>query len=156
MAIVQRLQARVVLDDPAPTLARAMEHADRGDESWARWVSEYWEGKAIIVRLEVSLELSDGEADLIEQANDGVFLETDPQPPKVEQQVAEVVSKDYSALARELDARGHPLARDELHTMYVHVELGDDVRRSLANPAVQAAGHADGEKLTARPSQDAP
>lgn len=136
MARVERLVARVTLDDPAPTVERAEARAQDGDESWERWVAEYRRGEAIIVRLAVSLQVSDGADELtVEAANLGVFLEADPHPPRVEQQVAELISKDFPALTRELALRGHRLAPDALHDMYVHVELGEDVRASLTTAA---------------------
>lgn len=145
MACIQRLAARVTLDDPQPALEAAEHRAASGDESWGQWVTEYRRGMAIIVRLAVTLEVSDRGGEVVETANRGVFLETDRQPPLIEQQVAELVSKDFSALARELIARGHNIDRTDLHDMYVHVELGDDVRRSLL----------EAEARSQRPSSDA-
>jgi hypothetical protein len=52
-----RRDARVVLDDPAETLAQMMQAAASGDESWERWLDEYQRGEALIVRLELALEI---------------------------------------------------------------------------------------------------
>lgn len=131
MVCVQRLGAHVTLDDPQPILEAAKDRAVAGDESWKRWVAEYHRGEAIIVRLTVTLQIGGGAQDIIETANRGVFLETNPHPPRIEQQVAELVGKDFPVLARELTIRGHPTDASDLRDMYVHVELGEDVRRSL-------------------------
>jgi hypothetical protein len=45
-----------------------------------------------------------------------------------QQWVAELASGDLTALAGELAQRGHELDLQELGAMYVHVELGHDVR----------------------------
>jgi hypothetical protein len=127
-----RLKARVMLDDPGPTLAEAQAAATAGDESWERWVHEYRRGEALIVRLELSLEFSARERHVLGVANPGVFIEKHPDPPRVEQQIAEVVSKDFPLIARDLNARGHQVEEAELSEMYVHVELEEDVRRELA------------------------
>lgn len=135
MVRLLRLDARVTLDDPGPTLTRAQEAANDGDESWERWVAEYRAGEALILRLDLSLEFSADSPDTLRIANSGVFVERHPDPPKVEQQIAEVASKDFSYLARELIARGHDIGERELSDIYVHVELGEDVRRALADTA---------------------
>lgn len=137
MPIVQRLRARATLDDPVPVLERLAAAVADGDESWGRWLEEYQRGDALIVRVAVALDLDDGQ--VVEAANRGVLIENDAQPPKVEQQVAELVGKDFAALAKELSARGHEIGEGELHAMYVHVELADDVRRSLSRPAGRGA-----------------
>ena len=135
MLRVERLAARVTLDDPGPALDRAQTEAAAGDESWRQWVTEYRDGEALIVRLDVTLEASEenGSRFAIHVANRGVFLEKDRQPPNVEQQVGELAAKDFPVLAERLAARGHRLDQYALGQMYVHVELADDVRRSLAD-----------------------
>jgi hypothetical protein len=134
MLRVQRLQARARLDDPAPALARAAAEAESGDESWAEWIAEYERGEAVIIRLDVSLEVSDGAEERIEVENRGVWIEKDHHPAKIEQQVAELASKDYATLVGRLSERGHELDRRELGEMYVHVELADDLRAALSDP----------------------
>jgi hypothetical protein len=131
MRNVERLRVRVELDDPAPTLEHARAEAEHGDESWARWVEEHARGDALVVLLRVSVESSDPEEPLAATVNRGVLLEADVFPPRVEQQVAEIVSKDYVALAAQLREHGYELDSDDLTDMYVHVELGSDVRRAL-------------------------
>jgi hypothetical protein len=134
MLRVERLAARVTLDDPAPALARAETEAAAGDESWQQWVEEYRNGEALIVRLETTLQASDGDGRrlAIEVANLGVFLEKDAQPPKVEQQIGELATKDFSVFVRELADRGMRVDPHFLGQMYVHVELEDDVRDALS------------------------
>jgi hypothetical protein len=128
---IERLRVRVMLDDPAPAVTQARDEAGRGDESWQRWVAEYERGEAVIVALEVALEVFDGRPAVIDVANRGVFIETNADLPKVEQQVAELVSKDFPLLARELAVRGHRVDPRELDEMYVHVELDHDLRSAL-------------------------
>lgn len=133
MVRLLRLDARVILDNPAPSLARAQQAADEGDESWERWMAEYRAGEALIVRLELSLEFSADTRDIVRIANSGVFVERHPDPPKVEQQIADVAGKDFSYLARHLIAMGHDIDERDFSDVYVHVELGDDVRQALGD-----------------------
>lgn len=146
MVRVERLAARVTLEDPCAALARAEAAAADGDESWSRWVEEYRRGEAVIVRVDTTLEASAGEGGplVIHVANHGVFLEKDPQPPNVEQQVGELAAKDFSMLARELAERGHRVDRHVLGQMYVHVELGQDVRDSLSDAGSRSRGSRGG------------
>ena len=130
-----QLHARVTLDDPAPTLAEAEAAAADGDESWEQWLAEYQRGEALIVRLEFSVEFSAGERDTLRVANPGVFIEKHPDPPMVEQQIAEVASKDFPFIVRDLTARGYAVDEGALSEMYVHVELQDDVRHALETGA---------------------
>jgi hypothetical protein len=64
-------------------------------------------------------------------ANPGVFIEKDIHPPKIEQQIGELVSKDFPSLVREIASRGHVVDESALAEMYVHVELAEDVRNAL-------------------------
>lgn len=150
-----RLAALVTLDDPEPTLARARQAAATGDESWQRWLTEYERGEALIVRLELTLEVSDGNREVLRIANPGVFVEKHPDPPKVEQQIAEIAGKDFSLLAGELSARGHEIDEGELDELYVHVELEQDLTRALSPPesSVRRAhsGPPDAEVRLSRP-----
>ena len=137
MTTVRRVSAIARLDDPRETLARAQADAESGDESWGRWVAEYGQGEAIVVWLEVEVELAGIEAEVLTTANHGVFVETALHPPKVEQQIAEIATKDFESLARKLNDRGHEIECHDLAQMYVHVELADDVRCALADRAAQ-------------------
>jgi hypothetical protein len=128
---VQRLSARARLDDSPESLAHARAQAAAGDESWEQWVTEYERGDALIVTLELTAELAGGGGD-VSKTIDGLFVERDLHAPKVEQQVAELASDDFVAIADELIARGHDVDRYELGEMYVHVELDHEVRRRLS------------------------
>jgi hypothetical protein len=125
---VQRLSARASLDESPGVLAHARAHADAGDESWEQWLAEYRRGEALIVRLELTLELGDGAGDVITASRDGFFVENHADAPKVEQQIAELASGEVTMLAAELTHRGHRFDPHELGAMYVHVELDPGVR----------------------------
>jgi exonuclease VII small subunit len=135
---VQRLSARAVLDDSPAVLAHAKELAAAGDESWEQWVAEYQRGEALIVRLELTLELADGTAEVVTTSRDGFFVENHAHAPKVEQQIAELASGDLSSLAAEMAERGHALDAYDLGTMYVHVELDPELRRRLQDGGAAA------------------
>jgi hypothetical protein len=128
---VQRLSVRALLDDSPDALAHAEAQAAAGDESWEQWVAEYQRGDALIVRLELTLEVSGDSGETLTASRDGFFVENDVHAPKLEQQIAELASGDLSALAAELAARDDELDVGELSTMYVHVELDPEVRRRL-------------------------
>ena len=131
MVWVRRLSARASLDDSPVALAHATAQADSGDESWEQWVAEYQRGDALVLRLELTLELGDAAGEIITVSRDGFFVENNAHAPKVEQQVAELASGDLTALAAELTERGHDLDVRELGSMYVHVELDPGVRRRV-------------------------
>ena len=131
MVCVQRLSARAVLEDSATTLEHARTLADAGDESWEQWVAEYQRGEALIVRLELALEVSDGTGEVLTASRDGFFVENHTHAPKLEQQIAELASDDLTALAAEFARRGHQIDLHELAGMYVHVDLDSDLRRRV-------------------------
>jgi hypothetical protein len=149
-----RLEARVKLDDPGRALAEAERAAGAGDESWERWIAEFRGGQALIVALEVTVTF-DGVPGTLRVANRGVFVEKHPEPPKVEQQIAEVVSKDFPLLARDLSHRGHHIDEAELGEMYVHVELGEDVRAALTTGGAELSrgGAPNAEVRASRPER---
>jgi hypothetical protein len=128
---VQRLSVRALPDDSPAALAHAEAQAAAGDESWEQWVAEFKRGDALIVRLELTLEVSGDAGATLTASRDGFFVENHVHAPKVEQQIAELASGDLAALAAELAERGHELNAHELSTMYVHVELDPEVRRRL-------------------------
>jgi hypothetical protein len=132
---IQRLLARARLDEPAPTLRSAAERAASGDEDWERWLVEYDRGEALIVRLEVMVEAADGDREVVQARNRGVFIEVDVHPPKVERQIAQIATKDFPSFAKELSGRGHSVDVHELSEMYVHVELDGELRRVLVQSA---------------------
>ena len=139
MVSVQRLSARASLDESAAALAHARAQAEAGDESWEQWVAEYQRGDALILRLELTLEVVDGTGEVLTASKDGFFVENHIHAPQVEQQIAELASGDLGVLAAELAQRGHKLDLREVGTMYVHVELDPEVRRRVADRAAAAA-----------------
>jgi hypothetical protein len=134
MLSVQRLSVRARPDDSAAALARARGHAAAGDEAWEQWLSEYEIGTALLVCLELTIAYSDGEVQAVRSSSDGLFIQSDIHPSKVEQQIAELAADDFSALAAQLAARGHPIDAFDLDEMHVHVELDDELRRRLHPP----------------------
>jgi hypothetical protein len=127
-----------LVDDSAAALAHAKAQAAAGDESWEQWVAEYKRGDALILRLELALEVSGGAGETVTASRDGFFVENHVHAPKVEQQIAELASGDLTTLAAELAQRGHELDAHELGTMYVHVELDPEVRRRIHQRAAVA------------------
>jgi len=128
---VQRLSVRALLDDSPAALAHAEHQAAAGDESWEQWVTEYQRGEALIVRLELALEVSDGTGEVLTASRDGFFVENHTHAPKLEQQIAELASGDLTALAAEFARRGYQIDLHELAGMYVHVDLDSDLRRRV-------------------------
>jgi hypothetical protein len=132
---VQRLSVRALLDESPAILAHAEALAAAGDESWEQWVAEYQRGDALIVRMELTLEVSDDAGEVLTASRDGFFVENHIHAPKVEQQIAELASDDLAALAAEFAERGHDLDLQELGAMYVHVELAPELRRRVQDRA---------------------
>ena len=132
---VQRLSVRALLDESPDVLAHAEGQAAAGDESWEQWVAEYRRGDALIVRLELTVEVSGGPGEILTASRDGFFVENHVHAPKLEQQIAELASGDLAALAAELAQRGHDIDLHELDTMYVHVELDPELRRRVEDRA---------------------
>jgi hypothetical protein len=132
---VQRLSVRALLDESPAILAHAEAQAAAGDESWEQWVAEYQRGDALIVRMELTLEVSDTTGEVLTASREGFFVENHGHAPKVEQQIAELASGDLAALAAEFAQRGHDLDLHELGAMYVHVELAPELRRRVQDRA---------------------
>jgi hypothetical protein len=143
---IQRLRAEVHLDAPRQALADATAQADRGDDDWRQWVDEYRRGEALIVRLEVWVEFATDEPHLLHVRNCGVWVERTSNAPKLEAQIAEIVDKDYDVLAEELRQHGFHCDSSDLASMYVHIELQDDVKRLLESGR---AGDGDPDRPTA-------
>ena len=135
MVSVQRLSVRALLDDSPSALAHAESLAADGDESWEQWVAEYKRGDALIVRLELALELNTGAGEVFTTSRDGFFVENHVHAPKVEQQIAELAWDDLTDLAEELARKGHDLDLHKLGTMYVHVELDQELRQRVQDRA---------------------
>src|SRR5947209_1900402 len=106
MKTVERLVARARLDDPTRALRDAHAEVESGFEDWEQWLDEYDRGEALILRFEVWAELGGEARDPVHVHNRGVWVESTPHPPKLEQQVAELVSKDYALISDELRRRG--------------------------------------------------
>jgi hypothetical protein len=87
------------------------------------------------VRLELTLEISDGAGEVLTASRDGFFVENHAHAPKLEQQIAELASDDLAALAEEFAGRGRDLDLHELGTMYVHVELAPELRQRVQERA---------------------
>ena len=129
---MQRLSAYARLDESEAPLSQAKAQAAEGDESWEQWVAEYQRGEALILRLDLTMEVNDGADQVISTTRDGFFVENHVDAPRVERQIAELASGDFAALSADLASRGHEVRADELGELYVHVELDDNVRRRLA------------------------
>lgn len=151
--MIHRLIAHVSIDtDPEPALAEARAAAAGGDDDLERWLDEYERGTALLVRITTSLEFSSGDENhQVQATNHGVFLERHRDAPKVEQEVAEVVAKDYGPIAGACRRHGHPVTEDDLDYMYVHVELGGDARRALTEPPGESITRTS--RYTARASE---
>jgi hypothetical protein len=128
---VQRLSARARLDESPAPLEHATTEAAAGDESWEQWISEYDRGDALVLRLELAIQLGNGEREVFTESRDGFFVENHLHVPKVEQQIAELAFEGLNGLAAELADRGYAIDLHELAGMYVHVELDPDVRRRV-------------------------
>lgn len=133
-ARLERIAAYARLDsDPEEELARAREASEAGDESWDRWIEEVESGDALLVELFITADVRDhADVHRLRGHNRAVWLENDAHPPKVEEQIREIASKDFGSLSRALEGRGVELSPEELTQMFVHVELGDDLRERLA------------------------
>jgi hypothetical protein len=128
MIAVQRLSARARLDESPAALSHATALAASGDESWEQWLAEYRRGDALILRLELTLELAGDGNEVLRTSTDGLFVENHLHAPKVEQQVAELAAGDFAALAGQLAQRGRDFDLHGISAMYVHVELEPDVQ----------------------------
>jgi hypothetical protein len=132
---VQRLWAHARLDEWSQPVARARAEAAAGDESWAQWVSEWEQGQALIIRLELEIEFQRNDPPPLTASLGGFFIEIDPHRPKVEHQIAELASGEFVALAEGGDGQSLALDLDDLALMYVHVELDRDLKRHLGQGA---------------------
>ena len=107
MLSVQRLSAYAWMDESAAALAQAKAQADEGDESWEQWVAEYQRGEALILRLDLTIQVNDGADHVISSSREGFFVENHADAPRVERQVAELAAGDFAALSADLARRGH-------------------------------------------------
>ncbi len=135
---MQRLSVRASLDDSPDALANAEAHAAAGDESWEQWVGEYRRGEALIVRLQLTVEIDGAPEDVLTASTNGYFVENNAHAPNLEQQIAELAADDLAALATQFAGRGHDLDLQALSSMYVHVELSPEVLERVHDRARSA------------------
>lgn len=98
-------------------------------------MAEYRRGDALVVRLELTVEVSGGPGETLTASRDGFFVENHAHAPKLEQQIAELASDDLAALAVGLSQSGHDLDPHEIGAMYVHVDLDPQLRRRVQERA---------------------
>lgn len=140
MAQVDRITALARLEDSSKLLTYARAAADEGDESWEQWLWEYDRGEALIVAVELSIELTNGATERLSAQTRPFFVDCAVPTPHVEQQIAEVAYEELVALVRDqLSVRGCPSELLDRNPLYVHVELDQDVRRSLSGGRRRAA-----------------
>jgi len=101
---------------------------------------EYRRGDALILDLELRLELTGGET--VEESIGGVFVENHADAPRVERQIAELASHAFAALGKRLAERGFDVDAPELGAMYVHVELDADIAWPCFKRRCEVAGSA--------------
>jgi hypothetical protein len=132
---VQRLSARAHLDESPQALTHAQAEAATGDESWQQWVDEYNRGDALIIQLDLKIELGGEQSDELERSVGGFFVEVDLHPAKVEHQIAELASGELIAMAERPESVVGGIDPDELGDMHVHVELDNELRDVLSRIA---------------------
>ena len=140
MMRVERITACARLSDPAELMSYAREAADAGDESWEQWVQEFERGDALVVALDLSIELANGATDELHASTRAFFIDCAVPTPHVERQIAEVAYEELVILVRDqLSAHGHQPDLLDGAPMYVHVALDREVRESLSNTAQRAS-----------------
>lgn len=131
--ILERFGVRAMLSN-GDQLVATQAAADAGDESWAQWLAEHARGEALLLSLRVTADYTrpddHGQVALM---NAGVWVENDPHPPAVEEQVRELVFKDVALLSAQLAEHGVKVTEEALARMYVRVELAPDVRAALGS-----------------------
>ncbi len=138
MPTIERLHVEARLDEPEEPLSRAREAAAGGDDEWAEWLAQHHRGEALVVRLFVDVQVAGSAGDDIHIFNRDVWIENDPAPPRVAQQVREAIEKDYETIAEELGSRGVEIHPDELGEMHVEVTLGPDLRAALGDGPIRS------------------
>ena len=134
LPIVERLTARVSLDpEPEWEFERARRQAAAGDESWAEWLADIDVGRALIVRLDLELQLR--VADEVRRCSveePGVWLELVPHRPQVECQVQDAATMALTRADEVLAEIGAAdLPANELGGMCVSVRLDPDILERL-------------------------
>jgi hypothetical protein len=131
--MILRVTALAELDTRPSAAGANRSRADAGDPEEA-WLLEQWhERKVLLAKVDVSVVARDANGTDVtaQRVIEGVWLERDT-PPAVEAQVAEVAPAGLPPLAAELRRRGAAVADEDLDAGFLHVELGDDLRRALA------------------------
>jgi len=140
MRSIRAIKCHADLDD-SPALNEARANAAEGDESWQQWVDEYDHGRALILRLEVTIAFDDGDGiDETHTVNQGIWIEVSPHPPAVAGQLEEIVSKDFNVLGARLRDEGIDVSPSELADMHVEVDMSMDVLRALEESPVGGRG----------------
>src|SRR4051812_20474452 len=131
--MVRRLEAVAELDERPEAADAIRARAAEGDGD-SRWLLTQWEqGRVLVARVRVTVvaEDDDGKEVSAAQVLSSVWLEHDD-PPRVEAQVADVAPGELPDLAAALRGRGVAVDDNELAASFLHIELGDDLRRALA------------------------
>jgi hypothetical protein len=132
MATVRSITCRADLDDAAPEIDQAREQARAGDVSWKQWVDEYDAGRALVLRLQVTISFDeDDQIEEVETVNRGIWVEASEHPPAIAGQLEDVVAKDFNMLSAQLGERGLDVPASELAEMHTRVELSADLLRTL-------------------------
>src|SRR3954447_15131969 len=141
MRSIRAISCCADLDDSEKEIDRAREYAASGDLSWQQWIDEYDNGRAFVLRLEITISFDEGdEVHEISTVNHGVWVEASQQPPVVAGQVHEVASKDFTQLSAELREHGLDVTPAELADMHTGVELSPGLQRAIAETPGGARG----------------
>jgi hypothetical protein len=131
--MVDRILAIAELDERPDAADGTRARAAGGDHDEG-WILEQWQaGQLLLVQVAVVATGRDEEARQVEARRvlDGVWLERDL-APAVEEQVADIAPSALGAVATDLRERGVEIEGEELERCYLHVELGERLRRALS------------------------
>jgi hypothetical protein len=131
--VIVRITALAELDDRPGAAADTHARASAGDTDHAWLLDEWQEGRLVLARVNVVVAAEDerGAPHEARGVIENVWLQPDA-PPVVEEQVAAAAPREVHALADRLHEADHPVTGKRLDGFYVHVELGDRLRRALA------------------------
>jgi hypothetical protein len=128
--MVLRVTAVAELDTRPSAAGGNRSRADAGDAEEA-WLLEQWQQRKVLLDLSAVARDADGGDVSAQRVIEGVWLERDA-PPAVEAQVADVAPAELAPLAAELRSRGAIVADEDLEAGFLHVELGEGLKRALA------------------------
>jgi hypothetical protein len=131
--MVDRILAIAELDERPDAADGTRARAAGGDHDEG-WILEQWEaGRLLLVQVAVIATGHDGEAREVQARRvlDGVWLEHDL-APAVEEQIADIAPSALGAVAIDLREHGVQIEGEELERCYMHVELGERLRRALS------------------------